>query len=403
MSSNPFQGLKVLDVGSWIAVPACATMFADRGADVIKVEPPGTGDVYRGFYRMPPSPDAEINYSWILDNHSKRSITLDLKSDKGRSILHRLVRQCDVYITNQPQAMRRACSLTYDDLARENRRMVYASLTAYGEDGPERDRKGFDLVAYYSRSGLLNQMRHKGAEPFQAMAGMGDHPTSVALFAGIVSALWQRERTGEGAHVHTSLLANGLWSASCFAQSAWADADFSTIAPQRLTRALYLTKDKRWIQFSMVRTEEEFDRLIMALDRLDWLADAKFDTQQARLEHSDLLTPMMREVMAGKTARQWMAIFERHQVPAALVAEFQDLPEDEQVRVNKMAEPPGEDLGMDAVLRDPVNVAGIGKLPVTRAPAIGEHTRELLRELGYTEGEIEVLEDKGIVRHSVTP
>ena len=99
--------------------------------------------------------------------------------------------------------------------------MIYASLTAYGEEGPERDREGFDLVAYWSRSGLMNQMRHKGIEPFQAMAGMGDHPTGVALYASIVTALLKRERTGKGAKVHTSLLANGLWSASCFAQAAW--------------------------------------------------------------------------------------------------------------------------------------------------------------------------------------
>ncbi len=397
MSFNPFQGLKVIDASSWIAAPTCAAMFADRGADVIKIEAPEVGDAYRGYYQMPPSPNAEINYTWILDNHSKRSITLNLKTDEGKAILHKLVEECDIYITNQPQSMRRAFGLTYEDLAPLNERMIYASLTAYGEDGPERDREGFDLVAYYSRSGLLNQMRHEGVEPYQAMAGMGDHPTGIALFASIVSALWQRDHTGEGTHVHTSLLANGLWSASCFAQASWTDADFSQIPSQRLQTALYLTKDNRWIQFTMVRTEELFDRLVMAMEQVEWLADDRFNTPEARLEHHATLTPLMREVMATRTAAEWIEIFRQHDVPAALVAEFQDLPDDQQVDINAMAETPAEDIGLGKVIRDPVNVAGIEKLPARQAPDAGEHSSEVLAELGYTNEQIAALKDKGVI------
>jgi crotonobetainyl-CoA:carnitine CoA-transferase CaiB-like acyl-CoA transferase len=392
-----FEGLTVLDVGTWIAAPTAANMLADLGARVIKIEQPEVGDAYRNYYQMVVSPESEINYTWALDARNKRSLTLNLKSDEGRGILERLVRECDVYITNQPLPMRRALRLTWEDLQPLNERLIYASLTAYGEEGPERDKEGFDLVAYWSRSGLMNQMRHKGNEPFQAMAGLGDHPTGVALYASIVTALLKRERTGRGSKAHTSLLANGLWSASCFAQAAWADADFSTIPGQRLTTALYETRDGRWLQFSMVRTEEAFDAMLMALDRPDWLADERFASLETRVAHAEVLTPMIREVIRERTAAEWLPVFHDFGVPVALVAEFQDLPNDPQVLANDMAVVPVEDVGMARVIRDPVNVDGVRRVGVTKAPDLGEHSEEILAEMGYTRAEIEWLRAQGVV------
>ena len=392
-----FAGLRVLDVGTWIAAPTTAAMFADMGAEVIKVEQPGVGDAYRSYYQMPPSPNAEINYTWALDNKNKRSVTLNLKTAQGRDILHELVRRCDVYITNQPLAMRRELGLMWEDLEPLNRRMIYASLTAYGEEGPERDREGFDLVAYWSRSGLMNQMRHKGVEPFQAMAGLGDHPTGVALYGSIVTALLRRERTGKGGKAHTSLLANGLWSASCFAQAVWADGDFSTIPGQRVTTALYEAADGRWLQFSMVRQVEDFDRMIIAMGKAEWLADDRFATPEARIEHAQLFTQMLRDLVATRDAAQWMELLRAAQVPVALVAEFADLPSDEQVLRNDMATLPAEDIGMARMVRDPINVDGVGRVGAKRAPELGEHSEEILREMGFDDAAIARLKLDGVV------
>jgi crotonobetainyl-CoA:carnitine CoA-transferase CaiB-like acyl-CoA transferase len=392
-----FQGLKVLDVGTWIAAPTAATMLADLGAEVVKIEQPGVGDAYRNYYQAIVSPESEINYTWALDARNKRSLTLNLKSAEGKAILQRLIRACDVYITNQPLPMRRALGLTWEDLQPWNERMIYASLTAYGEEGPERDREAFDLVAYWSRSGLMNQMRHKGTQPFQAMAGMGDHPTGVALYASIVTALLKRERTGKGAKVHTSLLANGLWSASCFAQAAWASADFSTIPGQRITTALYRTRDDRWLQFSMVRTVEDFDTLLVALGCLDWLADERFATPERRIEHAETFTGMLSDLIAERTAEEWLALLREAGVPVALVAEFQDLPNDPQVLANDMAVVPREDVGMARVIRDPVNVDGVPRVGVTKAPDLGEHSDEILRELGYDAATVARLRADGVI------
>lgn len=390
-----FDGLKVLEVSSWIAAPTCSAMLADMGAEVIKVEAPEAGDAYRGYYQMPPSPNAEANFTWVLDNHNKRSITLNLKNSHGKQVLERLVRECDVYITNQPFPLRREVGTMYEDLQPLNPRMIYASLSAYGEEGPDRDREGFDLVAYWSRSGLMNQMRHKDIQPIQAMAGMGDHPSGVALYGSIVTALLRRERTGEGGKVHTSLLANGLWSASCFAQAVWADADFSEIPGQRLTTALYQAADGRWIQFSMIRSVEDFDRLIVAMDRVEWLAEARFATLEDRMENAEALTALMREVIAARSSDEWMTVFCEHDLPVARVAEFQDLPGDPQVLANEMARPPVEDVGMSRVIRDPINVDGLGRVGAKKPPEMGEHNEEILLELGYTPEQITQLRADG--------
>ena len=242
-----FAGLKVLDVGSWIAGPVSATILADFGADVIKVEIPGSGDAYRGLATAPGTPKAEINYTWVQDARNKRSITLNLKTETGKTILRQLASDCDVYVTNHPLHMRRDLGLTYDDIKTINPRVIYASLTAYGEKGPERDREGFDLVAYWARSGLMDAVRSPGSLPAQSLPGMGDHPTAVALYAAIVTALLRRERTGKGSMVHTSLIANGVWSASCIASAVFANGDFSNYVSvkdylaQRGMEPLFLT------------------------------------------------------------------------------------------------------------------------------------------------------------------
>jgi formyl-CoA transferase len=285
----------------------------------------------------------------------------------------------------------------WEDLQPLNERMIYASLTGYGEAGPEKDNESFDLVAYWSRSGLMHQMRHKGTEPFQAMAGMGDHPTAVALYASIVTALLKRERTGKGTKVHTSLLANGLWSSSCFAQAAWADADFSQIPGQRITTALYEASDGRWLQFSMLRQEEEFDRLLIALGQPDWLLDERFSTPEKRLEHAQLFTQMIREAIAQRSSGEWMALFRSEDIPAALVAQFQDLPNDPQVLANDMAMPAVENVGMARVVRDPINVDGVARVGATKAPEIGEHSDEILTELGFSAEQVREFKQQGII------
>lgn len=398
-----FADLRVLDVGTWIAGPVAATILADFGAGVIKVEAPGAGDPYRQLPSIPMMPQSDVNYTWAADARNKRSITLNLKSEEGRAVLLRLVRDCDVYVTNQPLPMRRGFGLTYHDLAPLNPRMIYASLTAYGETGPDADLEGFDGVAWWNRSGLMDLVRAPGATPGGSVPGMGDHPTAVSLYAAIVTALLRRERTGQGGEVHTSLLANGVWSNLCLAQGAFAGADFSyrrapRAAPASPNRVLFETADGRLLQLYMVRTAEELDRLLVAAGRADLLADARFADPAARLEHGAALVALLAEEFRTRTAREWMRAFREHAVPVSVVTVVEELPEDEQLLVNEIVTPPTDPaVPAPLIINHPINVRGLPRVGPTPAPDLGQHTDEILVELGYDAAAIARLHEQGAV------
>src|SRR6201991_1495993 len=203
-SESIFAGLKVLDAASFIAGPAAATALADFGADVIKVEPPA-GDLQRLLSSVPPSPRAHANYSWHLANHTKRGMCVDLKSAGGTTILRRLVEWADVVITNAPHGAREELHLGYEQVSAWHPQVIYADVTGFGDAGPDATLPGFDLTAYWSRSGLLSSTREAGAPPTLPIPGSGDYAAALAVYAAIVTALYHRERTGEGANVGASL------------------------------------------------------------------------------------------------------------------------------------------------------------------------------------------------------
>lgn len=393
-----FEGLKVLDVGSWIAGPVAATMLADRGAEVIKVEMPVLGDGYRDYAFYPFTPMSEVNYTWAMDARNKRSLTLNLKTQAGLDILHRLIKECDVFLTNQPLAQRRAFKLQYDDIKSLNDQMIYASLTPYGEHGPDSDNEAFDLVAYWNRSGLMNQIRDPGAEPRQAVAGMGDHPTAVSMYAAIVTALFQREKTGKGTMVHTSLLANGVWAASCLVQAQMAHADFSAMPPQMGASALYECSDGRWMQLSMVRTQELIDAMLQAMEATDMMADGRFATLEDRYVNAEAFTLALREQFKTQSSEHWLNVLrEQAKLPVDRVATFEDAASDPHLALNKIATAPIEDVGIDRIINDPVNVEGVARVGARMAPEIGQHSDEVLQELGFDSQEIAQLRSKGVI------
>ena len=229
MSDHLFSGLKVIDCASWIAGPAAATIMSDFGADVIKIEPPGVGDPWRARSTS----GAANDYYWQLTSRNKRSLALDLKHEAGRAVLYKLVADADVFVTNFPLPVRDRLKLAPTDLLPLNKRLIYASFTAYGEAGDEAAKTGFDSTAYWARTGLMDAVRADvDTPPARSAPGMGDHPSATGLYAAIVTALYRREKTGTGGVVRSSLLQNGLWANGCFVQTRL----FGEPVPHRPTR-----------------------------------------------------------------------------------------------------------------------------------------------------------------------
>ena len=401
MSDFLFSGLKVIDAATVIAGPAAAMMMADFGADVIKIEQPGRGDMLRVLSSMPDVDPSAQGYMWEMDGRNKRGIALDLKSKNGLKVLHELAAGCDVFITNMPYANRERFSLCYENLQPQNPSMIYVSLTAYGELGEERARKGFDQLAYWARSGLMDLMREHETIPAQGLPGMGDHPTAVTIYAGIVTALLQRERSGEGSFVQTSLLANGLWSNAAIAQGVFAGGDMSryraAAAIEGFQMRVYRTKDDRWLQFNMVRNDELLDRLLSVLGAADLLLDERFQTRRDRYINREVLGELLQERVLQKTSDEWMTLFTEYELPVNRIAEVEDLPADTQVKLNRMTRRAlDEDRNLELV-NHPVQVSSVRHVEYKRGPNLGEHTREILSELGYSATAIESLIDEGAV------
>ncbi|MBT3427447.1 MAG: CoA transferase [Gammaproteobacteria bacterium] len=400
MSEYLFSGLKVIDCATVIAAPAAAMILADFGADVIKIEKPGDGDILRTLATISTTPNADSNWFWQLDGRNKRSIALDLKTDAGLEILHKLVAECDVFITNQPHDQREASGLTYAALRPLNKKMIYASLTAYGEKGAERNRKGFDQIAYWARSGMMDLMRESGTRPTQGLPGMGDHPTGLALYAGIVTALLKRSKTGEGSMVQTSLLANGLWSAAGIAQGVLAGGDMPLYREfNRFESAMmrpYRTQDSRWLQFNMIRTEGLLDLLLQALDALYLLTDSRFASPELMLENREVLSNKLQAIVETKTKDEWLPIFESFNLPVNLVAVVEETLDDAQIRANNMVvTPEDEDVDTRLVINHPIAISDVPQVGPKRAPDLAEHRDMILEELGYREEDIEQLGNKG--------
>jgi crotonobetainyl-CoA:carnitine CoA-transferase CaiB-like acyl-CoA transferase len=398
-SDNIFSGLKVLDFASFIAGPSAAVVLSDFGADVIKVEPP-TGDLWRHGHKMPPQPQAEDPYQWHLANRNKRGMTLDLKSPSAQEVLERLVKWADVLIVNTPHPARKKLKLEYDDVAQWNPRLIYADLTGFGEKGPDANLPGFDVTSYWARSGLLSMTRDVGAPPTWPVAGSGDNATALGLYSAIVTALYRRERTGEGANVTTSLLAEGVWAAGVSVQGALCGAKFFGLHdrkhPANAAMNVYRAADDAW--FVLLVTPDKLEAVVKAIGRTDLLGDPRFSDPAKLMANRPQLTAILDEVFAAQPMAHWYEAFNSMHVTFGAVRGPEEVIDDPQVRSNEIIVPlEGAGGKLTSTISSPFQMHGVAKAPAKRAPELGEHNAQILEELKFNAREIEKLRASGAV------
>jgi crotonobetainyl-CoA:carnitine CoA-transferase CaiB-like acyl-CoA transferase len=398
-SDNIFSGLKVVDFSTYVAAPGAAVILSDFGADVIKVEPPN-GDPWRVGHKIAPQPAADDPYQWHLANRNKRSITLDLKSPSAQQVLQQLVRWADVLIVNTPHPARKKLKLEYDDVLPWNPRLIYADLTGFGEKGPDANLPGFDITSYWARSGLLSMTRDAGAPPTLPVGGSGDNATAVGIYSAIVTALYRRERTGKGAYVTTSLLAEGVWSASVSIQAALSGAKFyglhDRMHPANAAFNVYRASDGTW--FVLIVTPDRLAAVATAIGRPDLVTDPRFSDPAKLVANMPQLTTILDEVFAAQPMAHWNGVFSGVHVTFGAVRGPQEVIDDPQLRANDIIVPlEGAGGKLTSTISSPIQVHGVAKVPARRGPNLGEHTEEILRDLGFDATGVEDLRASGAV------
>jgi formyl-CoA transferase len=397
MAEGIFSGLKVVDCASWIAGPAAATILSDFGADVIKLEPPGAGDPWRAAV---PVPGKATDYWWQLTSRNKRSLAIDLKPADGLAVLHRLIASADVFITNFPLPVRERLKIAAADLLAINPRLVYGSISAYGELGAEAARTGFDATAYWARTGLMDMVRATAdTDPARSMPGMGDHPTATALYAAIVTALYRRERTGRGGVAQTSLLQNGLWANGCFVQNRLFGEHVAPRPPRARTPSAlanhYRCRDGRWFLMALHNEARQLGNLLAAIGASHLADDPRFATQPARRENAMALTEILDGIFAQRDMLEWRAILEAAGVTFGAVYTVDEAADDRQSRDIGALVPFADGNGL--TVSSPFHVDNATKVAPTRAPAVGQHSEAVLRDAGYSTDEIARLKGLGIL------
>ena len=370
-------GIRVIDAATWIAGPTAATVMADFGADVIKIEPPG-GDAYRRLNDTPGFPQADFDYAWQLDNRSKRGIVMDLGQAVDQQRLHALVATADVFVTNHPLPVRRKFDLTYDDLSPLNPRLIYASLTAKGETGTEADDSGFDLTTYWARSGLMHLVRPDMAgPPATSVAGQGDHPTGISLFGAIMLALFERVTTGRGREVHTSLIANGLWSNAVLTTAALAGAEMKDRRPRNNPWTAmvnyYQTRDGRWFIMSALEPERDFRRLTEVIERPELLHDPRFATVEDRTANAPALTAVFDAAFRTRDWAEWQVRLGQTRLAVGPVLTPDESAADPQAIAIGAIRDTAECATAPQLIDTPLWVSGQTKAAPRRAPTPDEH------------------------------
>jgi crotonobetainyl-CoA:carnitine CoA-transferase CaiB-like acyl-CoA transferase len=393
------EGIRVVEVGMWVAGPAAAGILGDWGADVVKIEPP-EGDPMRGLLSGLGAGD--VSPPFELDNRNKRSIGLKLSTAEGRAIAADLVDGADVFVTNaRPAALARA-GLDHATVSARNPRLVYAHVTGYGLTGEDADRAAYDVGAFWSRAGVAAAITPDGSPlPYQR-GGMGDHMAGLAAAGAVAAALFARERTGEGQLVSTSLLRIGMymlgWDINMSLRLGVPTIPMTVTAPPNPLITAYEAGDGKRFWMLGLQADRHWPDVLRAVGRPEWATDERFADILARFAHSAELVAELNAIFATRPLAEWGEVFDREDVWWAPVQHAHEVVDDPQARAaGGFVSVPVDGGDPIDMVSSPVDFAGTPWSARAMSPEFAQHTEEVLLELGHDWDRIIELKDLGVI------
>ena len=401
------EGLKVIEMATYVAAPAAGAMLRDWGAEVIKVEPLNGCPMRRFFEGMKSNVPIEGNPIFTLDNRGKKGISINTSDEKGADIVRELIKDADIFLTNvRPQSLESA-KLDYESLLKVNPKLIYCSLTGYGLDGEEKNRPGFDVAAYWSRSGMAHLTQRKGEEPLPIRTASGDHITAISTVSGILAAVYERTKTGKGKVVETSLLRTGIYSLSSdmALQLKFGRVPSTKKRDEQINPIFnfFKTKDDRWICLSP-RAGGDYDlpKVVRALGKEEWLENEKFNTNQARRENAKEFIDEMDKAFSQYTMSEWGEKLDEQDLIWSPVQNLKEVSKDKQaIDSGAFSEVEDQDCEENyTTVSSPVRFHNSDDGPKGPAPKLGQDNFEVLKSIGINEDQINELIDRGIVGNS---
>jgi len=397
----PLEGIRVLEVASWLAAPSCAALLADLGADVIKVEPP-VGDAYRRLFTALMGDDF-VHPTYQFDNRGKRGVCVDLENPEGQALVHELARDVDVFITNLTAPRLKRYRLTDEDVHGIAPSAVYAVLAGYGATGPDSDRQAFDQTAFWARSGAMSVFGDRDDGPLISRGGYGDRTTALNLLSAILAALRLRDRTGEKQYVEVTLQRTGIWALASDVNAALYDraqpAKTSRKAPGNPIWNSYQTRDGRWLVLIMPMAMQYWPSFCRAIGRDEWVSDPRFQSLLGMAEHGPAIVPELETLFLSRDLADWRPVLDGAGVIWEPVANLPEVVEDPVLReADAFAMIVHPTAGAMEIVGTPFHIRGADVGVRGPAPDAGQHTREVFQEAGISAERIEGLIARGVLK-----